>query len=88
MTENLIGKGGCNRVYKGILPSGKPVAVKIQKSSQEAIKGFVHEVDIISSLNHKHITSLVGVCIEDTRLISVYDILSKGSLEENLQGKL
>lgn len=86
-SENLIGKGGCNRVYKGILPNGKSVAVKIQKSSQEALKDFAHEIEIISSLNHRHITPLVGLCIKDAHLISVYDFYSKGSLEENLHGK-
>jgi len=87
LTENLSGKGGCNRVYKGVLPDGKPVAVKVQKSSQEAMKDFAHEVAIISSLNHKHITPLLGFCIKDTVLISVYNFFSKGSLEENLHGK-
>ncbi|GAV82606.1 Pkinase domain-containing protein/Usp domain-containing protein [Cephalotus follicularis] len=86
-SENLIGNGGCNRVYKGILADGKPVAVKILKSSKEAWKDFAHEVDVISSLNHKHITPLLGVCIEDNELISVYDLFSRGSLEENLHGK-
>lgn len=86
MTENLFGKGGCNRVYKGVLPGGKPVAVKVQKSSQEAMKDFAHEVAIISSLNHKRITPLLGFCIKDSVLISVYDFFSKGSLEENLHG--
>ncbi|KAG8655813.1 proline-rich receptor-like protein kinase PERK9 [Manihot esculenta] len=83
---NLIGKGECNRVYKGILPDGKQVAVKIRKSSPEARKDFAQEVEIISSLNHKNIVSLVGVCIRDTDLISVYDLFSNGNLEENLQG--
>ncbi|KAH8498118.1 hypothetical protein H0E87_017152 [Populus deltoides] len=86
-SENLIGKGGCSSVYKGILPDGKPVAVKVQKSSQKAMKDFALEVEIISSLNHKHITPLVDVCIKDADLIYVYDFLSKGSLEENLHGK-
>ncbi|KAJ8766958.1 hypothetical protein K2173_012433 [Erythroxylum novogranatense] len=70
---NLIGKGGCNRV-------------KTQKSSQAAIKNFAREVDIISSLKHRHISPLLGICLVDTELISVYDLLSKGSLEENLHG--
>ncbi|XP_031265740.1 probable receptor-like serine/threonine-protein kinase At5g57670 [Pistacia vera] len=87
-SENMIGKGGCNRVYKGILPDGKRVAVKIMQSSREAWKDFAREVDIISSVEHRHITPLLGVCIEDTDLISVYEFLSKGSLEEYLHGKL
>ncbi|XWS40194.1 hypothetical protein CRYUN_Cryun18bG0119800 [Craigia yunnanensis] len=86
-SENLIGKGGSNRVYKGILPDGKAVAVKILKSSKEACKDFANEIEIISSLNHKHIMPLIGVCIKDYDLVSVYDLSSKGSLEEILHGK-
>ncbi|XP_061372474.1 protein kinase STUNTED-like [Gastrolobium bilobum] len=86
-SENLIGKGGSNRVYKGILPDGKPIAVKILKSSKEALKDFAREVQIMSSLKHASITSLLGICIEDSALISVYDYFPKGSLEENLHGK-
>ncbi|PIN19157.1 Serine/threonine protein kinase [Handroanthus impetiginosus] len=83
---NLIGKGGCNSVYKGILPEGKPVAVKILKSSKEAWKDFIQEVDIMTTLKHKRIAPLLGICIEDNDLISVYNFMSKGNLEENLHG--
>lgn len=85
-SDNLIGKGGCNRVYKGILPDGKPVAVKILKSSKEAWKEFSLEVDIMTTLNHRSITPLLGICIADHDLISVYDFVPKGNLEENLHG--
>ncbi|KAM6541647.1 hypothetical protein CsatB_006094 [Cannabis sativa] len=86
-SENLIGNGGCNRVYKGTLECGKLVAIKILESSKQGWKDFALEFDIISSLKHKHITPLLGICVEDNALISVYDFLPKGSLEENLHGK-
>ncbi|THG00787.1 hypothetical protein TEA_000476 [Camellia sinensis var. sinensis] len=85
-SDKLIGNGGYNRVYKGLLPGGKPVAVKVLKSSKEAWKDFTQEVDIMSSLKHKNITPLLGICVEDNELISVYDFLSGGNLEENLHG--
>uniref|UniRef100_A0A5B6Z291 Putative proline-rich receptor-like protein kinase PERK4 isoform X1 n=1 Tax=Davidia involucrata TaxID=16924 RepID=A0A5B6Z291_DAVIN len=85
-SENLIGKGGCNRVYKGLLPDGKPVAVKILKTSKEAWKDFTQEVDIMTSLKHTNITPLLGVSVEYNNLLSVYDFLPKGNLEENLHG--
>lgn len=86
--ENLIGKGGCNEVYKGVLEDGKAVAVKILKSSvKEAVKDFVHEVSIISSLSHQNISPLIGVCVRNNDLISVYNLSSRGSLEDTLQGK-
>ncbi|KAK8557727.1 hypothetical protein V6N13_008114 [Hibiscus sabdariffa] len=86
-SENLIGKGGSNLVYKGILPDGNVVAVKTLKSSKDAYKDFANEIKIISSLEHKNIRPLVGVCVKDYDLISVYEFSSKGSLEEILHGK-
>ncbi|ESQ53614.1 hypothetical protein EUTSA_v10026926mg [Eutrema salsugineum] len=86
--ENLIGKGGCNEVYRGILKNGKGIAVKILKSSsKEAMTDFVHEIDIISSLSHQNISPLLGVCVQENDLISVYNLSSTGSLEETLHGK-
>ncbi|XP_028787468.1 probable receptor-like protein kinase At5g18500 [Neltuma alba] len=84
---NLIGKGGSNRVYKGILPDGKPIAVKVLQSSKEACRDFAQEVEIISSLKHKYITPLLGICVAENALISVYEFFPKGSLEENLHGE-
>lgn len=75
-------------MYKGCLPNGKLVAVKVLKSYREAWNDFSLEVDITSSLMNKNITPLMGVCIEDSNLILVYDFLPKGSLEESLHGNL
>ncbi|XP_051146723.1 protein kinase STUNTED-like isoform X2 [Andrographis paniculata] len=87
VTGNLIGKGGCTSVYKGILPDGKPVAVKVLGSSKEALMDFIREVDIITTLKqHKRIVPFIGICMEYNYLISMYDFMSKGSLEENIHG--
>ncbi|KAL5055629.1 hypothetical protein RYX36_036311 [Vicia faba] len=87
-SENLIGKGGSNRVYKGVLSDGKLIAVKVLRSSKEAWKDFSFEMEIISPLKHKNISQLLGICIEDNNtLLSVYDYFPRGSLEENLHGK-
>lgn len=87
MKENLVGKGGCSEVYRGVLKDGKDIAVKILKSSsKEAMTNFVHEIDIISSLSHQNISQLLGVCVQDNDLISVYNLSSLGSLEETLHG--
>lgn len=86
LAENLIGKGGSSRVYKGCLPDGKELAVKILKQSENVLKEFILEIEIITTLHHKNIISLLGFCFEDSNLLLVYDFLSRGSLEENLHG--
>ncbi|XAR49594.1 Non-specific serine/threonine protein kinase [Bertholletia excelsa] len=84
--ENLIGEGGNSQVYKGHLADGKDLAVKILKPSEDALKEFMLEIEIITALHHKNIISLVGFCHEDGHLLLVYDFLSRGSVEENLHG--
>nr|XP_043640065.1 probable receptor-like serine/threonine-protein kinase At5g57670 [Erigeron canadensis] len=84
--ENMIGKGGNSKVYRGCLPDGKEIAVKILKSSEDVLKEFVLEIEIITALRHQNIISLFGFCFEDNNLLLVYDFLSRGSLEDNLHG--
>ncbi|CAK7354752.1 unnamed protein product [Dovyalis caffra] len=84
--DNMVGKGGSSHVYKGCIPDGKELAVKILKPSQDVLKEFVSEIEIITTLHHKNIISLFGFCFEDNKLLLVYDFLSRGSLEENLHG--
>ena len=86
ISENLIGKGGSSQVYIGCLPDGKELAVKILKPSDDVLKEFALEIEIITTLHHKNIISLLGFCFEDGNLLLVYDFLSRGSLEENLHG--
>lgn len=86
LPENMIGKGGSSQVYRGSLPDGRELAVKILNPSQDVLQDFVMEIEIITSLHHKNVISLIGFCFEDNNLLLVYDLLSRGSLEENLHG--
>jgi serine/threonine protein kinase len=87
VSENLVGKGGSSDVYRGCLPDGKELAVKILKQSENVLKEFAQEVEIVTTLHHKNIISLSGFCLEGNHLLLVYDFLSRGSLEENLHGR-
>ncbi|XP_042412052.1 probable receptor-like protein kinase At2g42960 [Zingiber officinale] len=85
--ENLIGKGGSSSVYKGYFSDGKELAVKILKPSKDALKEFVSEIEINTTLNHQNIISLLGFCFENNGLMLVYDYVSHGSLEDLLHGE-
>ncbi|GMH07692.1 hypothetical protein Nepgr_009532 [Nepenthes gracilis] len=85
--DRMIGKGGSSQVFRATLPDGKELAVKILKPSEDVLKEFFAEIEIITTINHKNIISLLGYCCEDNNLILVYDLLSRGSLKENLHGE-
>ena len=86
VSDNFIGIGGSSRVYRGCLSNGREVAVKILKQTEDVLNDFVAEIDIITTLHHKNIISLLGFCVEDKNLLLVYNYLTRGSLEENLHG--
>ena len=61
--------------------------MKILKQTEDILNDFVAEIEIITTLHHKNVISLLGFCFEDNNLLLVYNYLSRGSLEENLHGK-
>lgn len=83
---NIIGKGGTCKVYKGCLPDGKELAFKALRCSDNLMSGFISEIEIITNLHHRNILSLYGFCFENNHLVLVYDLLTRGSLDENLHG--
>ena len=86
--SNLIGQGGFGYVHKGILPSGKEIAVKSLKSgSGQGEREFQAEIDIISRVHHRHLVSLVGYCISGGQRMLVYEFIPNETLEYHLHGK-
>ncbi|CAK9183852.1 unnamed protein product [Ilex paraguariensis] len=84
---DILGVGGFGCVYKARLDDNFHVAVKrLNGGSQESIKEFETEVDLLGKIQHPNIISLLGYCIhEDTKLL-VYELMQNGSLETQLHG--
>ncbi|KAF8022601.1 hypothetical protein BT93_F0191 [Corymbia citriodora subsp. variegata] len=85
--DTIIGQGGFGYVHKGVLPSGKEVAVKCLKAgSGQGDREFQAEVEIISRVHHRHLVSLVGYCIAGTQRMLVYEFMPNKTLEHHLHG--
>ncbi|CAJ2646371.1 proline-rich receptor-like protein kinase PERK4-like protein [Trifolium pratense] len=86
--SNLIGQGGFGYVHKGVLPSGKEIAVKSLKTgSGQGEREFQAEIDIISRVHHRHLVSLVGYCISGGQRMLVYEFIPNNTMEYHLHGK-
>ncbi|URD75705.1 receptor-like protein kinase [Musa troglodytarum] len=77
-----LGQGGFGVVYKGKLPDGRPVAVKVMKDCKGSVKDFFTEVTAIGCTYHVNIVSLLGFCSEGPKQVLIYQFMSNGSLEK------
>ncbi|KAL5571284.1 hypothetical protein UlMin_020881 [Ulmus minor] len=81
-----IGSGGFGTVYKGKLPDGRSVAIKILKNSKGNGEEFISEVASIKNLStktsHVNIVTLLGFCYERKKWALIYEYMPNGSLEK------
>ncbi|XP_010050971.2 rust resistance kinase Lr10 [Eucalyptus grandis] len=84
----LLGYGNNGVVFKGELPSGTPVAVKVLKNAHDKKmeEQFMAEVSSIGRTHHKNLVRLYGFCFEPTKKALVYEYMENGSLDEFLSG--
>ncbi|OEL16312.1 Rust resistance kinase Lr10, partial [Dichanthelium oligosanthes] len=80
--KDKLGQGGFGSVYKGKLPNGMPVAVKMLKNSTGEGEEFINEVATIGRIHHANIVRLLGFCSEGTRRDLIYELMPNESLEK------
>uniref|UniRef100_M1D0Q8 Symbiosis receptor-like kinase n=1 Tax=Solanum tuberosum TaxID=4113 RepID=M1D0Q8_SOLTU len=87
--KTLIGEGGFGSVYRGTLPDGVEVAVKVRSAtSTQGIREFNNELNLLSAITHENLVPLLGYCCENEQQILVYPFMSNSSLQDRLYGLL
>ncbi|XP_022717102.1 LEAF RUST 10 DISEASE-RESISTANCE LOCUS RECEPTOR-LIKE PROTEIN KINASE-like 2.1 [Durio zibethinus] len=80
--RDKLGKGGYGDVYRGKLPDGRQVAVKILNKSKGNGEEFMNEVASISRTSHVNVVTLLGFCFEGRRRALIYEFMKNGSLDK------
>ncbi|KAM7473555.1 hypothetical protein LguiB_020798 [Lonicera macranthoides] len=87
--SDLLGAGATGSVYKGTLPSGLIVAVKVLNgSSKKKVEDqFLAEVSTIGTTHHINLVQLYGFCFESDLRALVYEYMENASLDRLLFNK-
>jgi chitinase len=76
-----LGQGGYGAVYRGNMPDGREIAVKMLKGIEGDGEEFMNEVASISRTSHVNIVTLVGYCLQGSKRALLYEYMPNGSLE-------
>ncbi|KAL8217804.1 hypothetical protein R6Q57_021177 [Mikania cordata] len=82
--QDKLGQGGYGSVYKGQLPNGHLVAVKLLNKATGNGEDFINEVASISRTSHVNIVTLLGFCFEGKKRALLYEFMPNGSLDKFL----
>uniref|UniRef100_A0A804KII3 Protein kinase domain-containing protein n=1 Tax=Musa acuminata subsp. malaccensis TaxID=214687 RepID=A0A804KII3_MUSAM len=76
--ENKLGEGGFGAVYKGVLPDGRVIAVKRLLNSGQGLGELKNELALVAKLQHRNLVKLLGVCLEEEKMILIGEQLTWG----------
>lgn len=83
--SSKIGEGGFGTIYKGLMPNGAYVAVKLMSGNSHRVnEELIDEVSILSKTYHRNIVKLLGYCVEGDAKAIVYEYMPNGSLDHFL----
>jgi serine/threonine protein kinase len=80
--KEKVGQGGFGSVYKGELPNGVPVAIKMLENATGEGEVFINEVATIGLIHHANVVRLLGFCSEGMRRALIYEFMPNESLEK------
>lgn len=82
---HMVGQGSFGTVYRGVLPDGRKVAVKLMdRPGKQGEEEFEMEVELLSRLRSPYLLGLIGHCSEGGHRLLVYEFMANGGLHEHL----
>ncbi|KAH9304737.1 hypothetical protein KI387_009141, partial [Taxus chinensis] len=84
--KNMLGCGGFGTVYKGTLQNGTIVAIKRLEKAKQGDTEFHREVKLISGIQHKNLSRLIGCCSQGPERLLIYEYMANKSLDRFLYG--
>lgn len=57
----------------------------LKEASENARKDFQREAELLTNLQHEHIVTFYGVCVESDPLIMVFEYMKHGDLNKFLR---
>ncbi|KAJ4850293.1 hypothetical protein Tsubulata_036785 [Turnera subulata] len=87
-TSTFMGEGSNGQMYKGRLRDGSCVAIRCLKMKRNhSTQNFMHHIELISKLRHRHLVSALGHCFECyfddssvSRIFLVFEYVPQGTL--------
>lgn len=89
--DNILGEGGFGCVYRGTLPDGQEVAIKMLKGTRgfgAELDEFQAEAAVISRVHHRHLVGMIGCSFGNGKLMLVFEFVGNKTLQFHLHGML
>ncbi|CAL9119482.1 unnamed protein product [Musa textilis] len=82
---SVVGHGSFGAVYRGVLPDGRKVAVKLMDlPGKQGEEEFKMEVELLTRLHSPYLLTLIGHCSDGGHRLLVYEFMANGGLQEHL----
>ncbi|CAL9184721.1 unnamed protein product [Musa hybrid cultivar] len=83
--RSVVGHGSFGAVYRGALPDGRKVAVKLMdRPGKQGEEEFKMEVELLTRLHSPYLLTLIGHCSDGGHRLLVYEFMANGGLQEHL----
>ncbi|XP_062157014.1 putative leucine-rich repeat receptor-like serine/threonine-protein kinase At2g24130 isoform X2 [Alnus glutinosa] len=83
--QSLIGSGSYGRVYRGVLPDGTAIAVKVlHVQSGNSTKSFNRECQVLKRIRHRNLIRIITACSLPDFKALVLPYMANGSLDSFL----